>query len=114
MIWLLDCVATSILAVAENPNAPTDQPVAASAAVAGQPQPAQPREFAAPLLQPIQNGEISARAGSERSPASGDLQWSGISGSNRRHSAWEADTLPTELIPRVTVLCPYFPSKSMG
>ena len=25
---------------------------------------------------------------------------SGIPGSNRRHSAWEADTLPTELIPR--------------
>src|SRR5262252_495268 len=57
--------------------------------------------FAAPLLQPSENGEISARGESEKAPPSGDLPGSGISGSNRRHSAWEADTLPTELIPPV-------------
>ena len=37
---------------------------------------------------------------------------SGISGSNRRHSAWEADTLPTELIPRVTSVCRFSPEAS--
>ena len=26
-------------------------------------------------------------------------KWSGRRGSNPRHSAWEADTLPTELLP---------------
>src|SRR5688572_20199575 len=31
---------------------------------------------------------------------------SGISGSNRRHSAWEADALPTELIPRTRCIYP--------
>jgi hypothetical protein len=86
--------------LAINPNAPTDLPVAASAAVAGQPQPAQPREFAAPLLQVSGDPDLGARGGAEKPPGVADLAWSGISGSNRRHSAWEADALPTELIPR--------------
>jgi integrase len=80
--------------LAINPSAPGEPPTAASAAASAPSAPPRktrdPREFAAPLLQPIQNGEISARASSEKPPPSGDLQWSGISGSNRRHSAWEA------------------------
>jgi hypothetical protein len=79
--------------LAINPNASADLPVAASAAASALSAPlqrrAEAREFAAPLLQPIQNGEISARASSEKPPPSSDLQWSGIAGSNRRHSAWE-------------------------
>ena len=31
----------------------------------------------------------------------GGLKKSGRPGSNRRHSAWKADALPTELLPRV-------------
>ena len=27
--------------------------------------------------------------------------WSGKPGSNRRHSAWKADALPTELLPQL-------------
>jgi putative DNA primase/helicase len=56
--------------------------------------------FAAPLLQPSGDHEISERRESEKQPVFADLEESGISGSNRRHSAWEADALPTELIPR--------------
>ena len=35
-------------------------------------------------------------------------EWSGRRGSNPRHSAWEADTLPTELLPlgRAAILAP--------
>lgn len=28
-----------------------------------------------------------------------DFVWSGMTGSNRRHSGWKPDALPTELIP---------------
>ena len=88
-----------------NPTGPDRLPIAASAAASVPSAPprkmAEAHEFAAPLLQPIQNGEIEARAPDLKSrhlPAT--CSWSGISGSNRRHSAWEADTLPTELNPQ--------------
>ena len=29
-----------------------------------------------------------------------DIKWSGRRGSNSRHSAWKAEALPTELLPR--------------
>ena len=38
--------------------------------------------------------------GGDSTSRSTQLRRSGIPGSNRRHSAWEADALPTELIPR--------------
>ena len=63
------------------------------------PQAAVAAASAPPVLQGRADREISARADSEKAPSIGDLPGSGISGSNRRHSAWEADTLPTELIP---------------
>ena len=56
---------------------------------------------APPVLQGRADREISARADSKKTPVFGDLPGSGIPGSNRRHSAWEADTLPTELIPQI-------------
>ena len=61
--------------------------------------PGEPEVFAAPLLQALGDGEISALGQSEKARPIAELSGSGISGSNRRHSAWEADTLPTELIP---------------
>ena len=30
------------------------------------------------------------------------IKWSGRRGSNSRHSAWKADTLPTELLPQIS------------
>jgi integrase len=90
--------------LAINPSAPADLPVAASATASAPtklaPKTADPPEFAAPLLQAFENRDLSAPGDSEKSPVFGDLNGSGIAGSNRRHSAWEADTLPTELIPQ--------------
>jgi len=104
--------------LAINPSTPDDLPVAASA-TASTPttrtrETAEPPEFAAPLLQPFENGDLSALGDSEKTRPFGDLPQSGISGSNRRHSAWEADALPTELIPRETLLCLQSPTKSRG
>ena len=79
--------------LAINPNAPAELPVAASATASAPTTPAckttDPPEFAAPLLQAFENGDLSVRGDSEKAPVFGDLEWSGISGSNRRHSAWE-------------------------
>jgi integrase len=75
--------------LAINPSAATDLPVAATAAVVSRPQLAQPREFAAPLLQVSAEPELSVRGGAEKAPGVAELQLSGIPGSNRRHSAWE-------------------------
>jgi hypothetical protein len=66
------------------------------------PQAAVAAAFAPPVLQSRADRGLSARGNSEKAPAFGDLRLSGIAGSNRRHSAWEADALPTELIPRAT------------
>jgi hypothetical protein len=82
--------------LAINPNTPDELPVAASA-TASPPTPtkrarreaAEPPEFAAPLLQPLESSNFAARGDSEKSPVFADLEGSGISGSNRRHSAWE-------------------------
>jgi integrase len=52
--------------------------------------PGEPEVFAAPLLQALGEGDLSARGDSEKSPVFAELKGSGISGSNRRHSAWEA------------------------
>ena len=94
--------------LAINPKTPDQLPVAASATASTPtklaPKTADPREFAAPLLQTFENRDLSGDGDSEKAPVFGDLGLSGIAGSNRRHSAWEADTLPTELIPRVTAL----------
>ena len=91
--------------LAINPKTPDELPVAASATASAPTKradkAADPREFAAPLLQTFENRDLSAADDSEKAPVFADLTGSGISGSNRRHSAWEADTLPTELIPRV-------------
>ena len=104
--------------LAINPTTPEDLPVAARAIVAAPSAAAshgtEPPSFAAPLLQAFENRDLTARAGSEKPPPIADLQRSGIPGSNRRHSAWEADTLPTELIPRGSVLCPYSLAMSTG
>ena len=79
--------------LAINPSAPDELPVAASAAASAPTkrarETADPPEFAAPLLQPFENGDLSARGDSENPPVFADLPGSGISGSNRRHSAWE-------------------------
>ena len=54
------------------------------------------------LGEPIENtfaascGGASRRAHCPR-PSEGVCDWSALRGSNSRHSAWEADTLPTEL-----------------
>jgi Phage integrase family len=104
--------------LAINPNAPEDLPVAATAIASASQAPASDAvdspPFAAPLLQAFGDREIGPANETEKAPAFGDLQRSGLSGSNRRHSAWEADALPTELSPRVCVLCPDSPAMSIG
>ena len=79
--------------LAINPNTPDELPAAASATASAPTkrprEAAEPPEFAAPLLQPFENGDFGARGDSEKSPVFADLEGSGISGSNRRHSAWE-------------------------
>ena len=44
---------------------------------------------APPVLQGSADREISAAGKTKKAPVFGDLTGSGISGSNRRHSAWE-------------------------
>ncbi len=44
-------------------------------------------------------GEIAPKT--KKSPELGRFIKSGKRGSNSRHSAWEADALPTELLPHV-------------
>src|SRR6478609_8671524 len=41
----------------------------------------------------------STRTEHEKTPDESGVFWSGRPDSNRRHSAWKADTLPTELLP---------------
>jgi len=53
------------------------------------PQAAVAAASAPPVLQGRADREISARADSKKTRSIGDLPGSGISGSNRRHSAWE-------------------------
>ena len=97
--------------LAINPAEPDAEaaPVAATAAADSPPDASDSIEFAAPLLQPRESGDLAARGAAENSPAFADLSGSGIPGSNRRHSAWEADALPTELIPRRAFLMSRFP-----
>ena len=78
--------------LAINPAEPDAEaaPVAATAATDSPPDASDSIEFAAPLLQPPDSGDLAARADSEKRPAFADLSGSGIPGSNRRHSAWES------------------------
>jgi hypothetical protein len=104
--------------LAINPSAPDELPVAASAAASAPTKradnAAEPPEFAAPLLQPLESSNFAAPGDSENPRAFADLSGSGISGSNRRHSAWEADALPTELIPRTDDVWRDFAATSRG
>ena len=54
-------------------------------------------------VKPVLN-EKEPLAAAPQATETNQFSGSGIPGSNRRHSAWEADTLPTELIPRVPPL----------
>jgi hypothetical protein len=80
--------------LAINPSTPDELPIAALATASAPTQQARetadPPEFAAPLLQPFENRDLGALGDSEKPPVFADLSGSGISGSNRRHSAWEA------------------------
>jgi hypothetical protein len=102
------------LAINPAETAPDAEPIAATATADSPPDASDSIEFAAPLLQPLESGDLAARGAAENSPACADLGGSGIPGSNRRHSAWEADALPTELIPRGCFLCSDSPAKSIG
>jgi hypothetical protein len=77
--------------LAINPAEPDvqPQPIAASATTDSPPDASDSIEFAAPLLQPLDSGDLAALGAAENSPAFADLDGSGIPGSNRRHLAWE-------------------------
>jgi histone H1-like nucleoprotein HC2 len=50
----------------------------------------------------VRRPALTARTCRDRTPAHVSCEWSGRRGSNPRHSAWKADALPTELLPRVS------------
>src|SRR5262249_21361736 len=70
--------------------------------------------FGTPVVQGGSASPAQPEGGGTEGSQFQHLELSGIPGSNRRHSAWEADALPTELIPRELLLCPHSLSKSRG
>ena len=85
------------------PSKPTPDPEPVAAAVAAPA--ADPAALSTQFLPDAAEGGSEPHAGPAGPSGFRYLRWCGFSGLFWCYSAWEADTLPTELIPRECVLC---------